>query len=125
LWLPERYRKEALCEPHDSIFAGHNVTPKFYTKLTTSYFWPNVYCHVLQHTRTCLRCQQRKSICKKNQSLAPLLIPELLNTKIHADLFSPMVDDTRMFAYILCITDAFTKYAVVTMISNKDATTVA
>jgi hypothetical protein len=25
LWLPERYRKEALCETHDSIFAGHNA----------------------------------------------------------------------------------------------------
>jgi hypothetical protein len=43
LWLPERYRKEALCETHDSIFAGHNAALKSYIKLTTSYFWPNVY----------------------------------------------------------------------------------
>jgi hypothetical protein len=28
LWLPERYRKEALCETHDSIFAGHNAALK-------------------------------------------------------------------------------------------------
>ncbi len=43
LWLPEQYRKEALCETHDSIFAGHNAAQKSYMKLTTSYFWPNVY----------------------------------------------------------------------------------
>jgi hypothetical protein len=49
LWLPERYRKEALCETH-----GHNAALKSYIKLTTSYFWPNVYSHVLNHTQTCL-----------------------------------------------------------------------
>jgi hypothetical protein len=38
LWLPEHYRKEALCETHDSIFAGHNAALKSYIKLTTSYF---------------------------------------------------------------------------------------
>jgi transposase InsO family protein len=36
-----------------------------------------------------------------------------------------MVDATRKSAYILCITDAFTKYVVVTTISNKAAQTVA
>jgi len=28
LWLPERCRKEALCETHDSIFTGHNAALK-------------------------------------------------------------------------------------------------
>jgi len=36
-----------------------------------------------------------------------------------------MVDVTRKCAYILCITDAFTKYTMVTSFSNKDAQTVA
>ena len=54
LWLPEFYRKEALCESHDHLFAGHNAAQKTYIKLTTSYFWPNVYSHVLKHTQTCL-----------------------------------------------------------------------
>jgi transposase InsO family protein len=125
LWLPERYRKEALCETHDSIFAGHNAALKSCLKLTTSYFWPTVYSHVLKHTQTCLRCQQRKTSRKKNQPLAPLPIPDTPNTRIHADLFGPMVDASRKLAYILCITDAFTKYAVVTSIHNKDAQTVA
>jgi hypothetical protein len=66
LWLPEQYRKEALCETHDSRFAGHNAPLKSYLKLTTSYFWPNVYSHVLNHTQTCLCCQQYKTTRKKN-----------------------------------------------------------
>ncbi len=125
LWLPERYRKETLCETHDSIFAGHNAALKSYLKLTTSYFWPNVYSHVLHHTQTCLHCQQRKAGRKKNQPMAPLPILDTPNTHIHADLFGPMVDATRKSAYILCITDAFTKYAVVASIPNKGAQTVA
>jgi len=54
LWLPERYRKEALCETHDNIFAGHNAALKSYITLTTSYFWHNVYSNVLSHTQTCV-----------------------------------------------------------------------
>ncbi len=125
LWIPERYRKEALCETHDSIFSGHNAALKSYMKLTTSYYWPNVYSHVLNHTKTCLRCQQRKTAPKKNAPLSRLPIPDSPNTRIHADLFGPMVDASKKSAYILCITDAFTKYALVTSIPNKDAQTVA
>jgi hypothetical protein len=105
LWLPERYRKEALCETHDSIFAGHNAALKSYIKLTTSYFWPNVYSHVLNHTKTCLRRRQRKTAPKKNPPLSPLPIPKAPNTRIHADLFGPMVDASRKSAYMLYITD--------------------
>ena len=125
LWLPEFYRKEALCESHNQIFAGHNAAQKTYLKLTSSYFWPNVYSHVLQHTQTCFRCQQRKSSRAKQPPLAPLPIPDLPNVRIHADLFGPMLGVEKKFAYVLCITDAFTKYAMVTKVDNKDAETVA
>jgi hypothetical protein len=47
LWLPEFYRKEALCESYNHLFAGHNAAQKTYIKLTTSYFWPNAYSHVV------------------------------------------------------------------------------
>jgi hypothetical protein len=36
-----------------------------------------------------------------------------------------MLGTDKKSAYILCITDAFTKYAVVTIIDSKDAETVA
>jgi hypothetical protein len=100
LWLPEFYSKEALCETHYQIFAGHNAAQKFYLKLTSSYFWPNV-----------------------SPPLAPLLITDQPNLQIHADLFCPMLGSNRKSAFILCITDTFTKYAVVTKVDNKDAET--
>ncbi len=44
---------------------------------------------------------------------------------IHADLFGPMFTADSNKKFVLCITDAFTKYAVVTAIANKEAETVA
>jgi len=54
IWLLEFYRKEALCEAHDQIFAGHNAAQKTYLRLTSSYFWPNVYTHILKHANLSL-----------------------------------------------------------------------
>jgi len=70
-------------------------------------------------------CQQRKTGKKRHQPLAPLPIPDTPNLRIHADLFGPTVDASRKSAYILCITDAFTKNSVVTSIPNKDMQTMA
>jgi transposase InsO family protein len=94
-------------------------------KRTSSYFCPNVYSHVLKHTQMCFRCQQRKSSRAKQPPLAPLPISEQPNIRIHADLFGPMINAEHKNVYVLCITDAFTKYAVVTKIDNKEAETVA
>jgi hypothetical protein len=47
------------------------------------------------------------------------------NLRIHADLFGPMLGAGRQHKYILCIIDAFTKFAMVTAVENKEAETVA
>jgi hypothetical protein len=52
-------------------------------------------------------------------------MPDQPNIRIHADLFGPMLGMEKKSEYILCITDAFTKYAVVTKVDIKDAETVA
>jgi hypothetical protein len=52
-------------------------------------------------------------------------VPDQPNVRVHADLFGPMLGTDKNSAYILCITDALTKYAVVTNVDNKDAETVA
>ncbi len=42
LYLPSRYRKEAMCEAHDRVFVGYNAAHKTYLKISTSYFWPKM-----------------------------------------------------------------------------------
>jgi hypothetical protein len=77
-----------------------------------------------RHQNFCLRCQQRKKSTKQTP-LVPLPIPDRPNLRIHADLFGPMLTADSNKKFVLCITDAFTKYAVVTAIANKEAETVA
>jgi hypothetical protein len=78
-----------------------------------------------EHTKTYLTCQRWKSSMDKPLPLHPLPIPDQPNIRIHADLFGPMLAAGCQHKYILCITDAFTKYALVTAIKNKEAETVA
>jgi hypothetical protein len=125
LLLPKKYQKEAICEAHNSIFSRHDATLKTYIKITSSYYWLGIYSDSKTHVQTCLTCQQRKRSTMKPTPLAPLPIPEHPNWRIHADLFGPMLTADSNKKFVLCITDAFTKYAVVTSIQNKNAETVA
>jgi len=118
LYLPSRYRKETMHEAHDSIVGGHKATHKTYLKISTSDFWPKMRQDIECHQNYCLRCQQPKKSTNKRTPLAPLPIPEHPNLQIHADLFGPMLTADRNKKFVLCITDALTKYAVVTAIAN-------
>jgi hypothetical protein len=125
LYLTSRYRKEAMWEAHDGIFRRHNAVHKTYLKISTSYFWPKMRQDIERHQNYCLRCQQQKKSTNKWTPLAPLPIPDRPNLRIHADLFGPMITADIHKKFVLCITDAFTKYAVVTAIASKDAEMVA
>ncbi len=91
LYLPQKYRKLALSEAHNNQFGGHNATLKTYIRISSSYFWPKIYTDVLNHTKTCFRCQQRKSLTNKPPLLQPLPIPDRPNIRIHAYLFGTML----------------------------------
>ena len=115
----------ALCEAHNHQFGGHNAALKSYIRISSSYYWPKLWTDILKHTKTCLCCQQRKKSTDKPLPLHPLPNPEWPKVRIHADLFGPMLAAGHQHKYILCITDAFTKYALVTAVKNKEAETVA
>ncbi len=104
---------------------GHNVALKMYIRILSSYYWPKLWPDILQHTKTCLKCQQRKYTTDKPPPLQPLSNPNQPKLRIHADLFGPMLATGRQHKYILCITDTFTKYSLVTAAENKEAETVA
>jgi len=125
LYLPSRYRKEAMCEAHDGIYGGHNTTQKTYLIISTSYFWLKMKPDIERHKNYCLICQQRKKSTNKWTPLAPHPIPDRPNLQIHADLFGPVIMADSNKKFVLCITDAFTKYTVVTGIASKDAEMVA
>jgi hypothetical protein len=64
LFLPETYRKAAICEAQNSICGGHNATHKTYLKISSLYFWLKIFQDINQHTKICSRSQQRKNQLK-------------------------------------------------------------
>jgi len=125
LYLLEKYRKMALCEAHNHQFGGHNAALKTYFRILSSYYWPKLWTDILKHTKTCLRCQQRKKSTDKLPPLKPHPNPERPNIRIHADLLGPMLAEGCQHKYILCITDTFTKFTLIMAVENKEAETVA
>jgi hypothetical protein len=65
-----------------------------------------------------------KKSTNKKTPLLPLPIPEMPNMRTHADLFGPMMMVNSNKTFVLCKTDTFIKYAIVTVIANKEAETV-
>ena len=74
---------------------------------------------------SCKQCQMRKSGPKISQALlSPLPQCTEPNQRIHVDLFGPLRVSGNGKKYILCITDAFTKYVELVAIPDKEAKTV-
>jgi hypothetical protein len=62
LYLPEKYQKTSLWEAHNHRFGGHNAALTTYIRISSSYYWPKLWSDILNHTKTCLRCQRRKNL---------------------------------------------------------------
>ncbi len=122
LYLPENYHKEGMWETHDSIFGGHNTTQKMYLKILPPTMGQRCFKPSKSMPNSASDLNNRKSQnTKRFHFCAMLPIPEQPNMRINADLFCAMMtaDSNKIFG--LCITYAFTKYAVVTAIANKEA----
>jgi Integrase core domain len=56
--------------------------------------------------------------------LSPLPLPTEPGQRVHADLFGPLKTSDKGKKFILCMTDAFTKYVKLVALPNKEAVTV-
>ena len=78
-----------------------------------------------EHIKNCLNCQLHDKNKKKPALLQSLPTCSAQNQRVHLDLFGTIKSSTNKNNYILCMTDAFSKYAEVVAIPNKKAETVA
>ena len=114
-----------MCEAHNSILAGHDAITKTYMRITDSYTWPGIKADIKAHIDSCVQCQVRKKSTAKPTPLHPLPQLTLSNQRVHIDLFGPLKTSDKANKYILCMTNAFTKYADVVAIPDKTALTVS
>ena len=125
LMLPPSMRQPAIKDAHGPPLSGHDGVYKTKERLLQSYWWSGMDKDIDEHIKACHRCQIRKKGPETHSLLQPMPQTTEPNQRIHADLFGPLVTSGRNKKYILTITDAFTKYAEIVAIPDKEATTVA
>jgi hypothetical protein len=112
LYVPEgKMRDTILKECHDGPLAGHGVAKRTTTFLKKSYYWPNLKDSAEEYVKTCLTCQQNRTLNKKQAGLLqPLPIPKGLWESVSMD-FMVSLPPSRGFDAIMVVVDRFSKMA--------------
>jgi transposase InsO family protein len=126
LLLPHSLATAVVQEAHGQLLTGHDGIAKTKERLLQSYYWPNMDSDVTLHIQGCQRCQTRRVDNRpKPHLLTPLPQCSELNQRIHVDLYGPLKTSESGKKYVLVMTDAFSKYAEVIAVPNKEAPTVS
>ncbi len=122
LYVPEEKMRDTLLkECHDGPLVGHGGAKRTTTFVKKSYYWPNLKDSVEEYVKTCLTCQQNRTINKKQAGLLqPLPIPEGSWESVSMD-FMVSLPLSKGFDAIMVVVDQFSKMAH--FIPTKDEAT--
>ena len=123
LFTPHSMVPTIIKNAHGTVLSGHWASHITITKISESYFWPTMGRDVSHFIKYCDPCQ-RAQLPPKKAELTPWPPANGPNDRVHIDLFGPLRGDPT-FKYVAVITCAFTKWAEVIPIINKEAPTVA
>ena len=126
LIVPKSLREKVISNTHADIMTGHESSSKTKERILTSYWWPGMEGQIETHIKSCDKCQKTSKEKRGSTTfITPLPQCNEPNQRVHMDLFGPLKTTSSGKKYILCITDAFSKYAELVAIPDKEATTVA
>ncbi len=123
--MPQHLIPHILREAQGQFLAGHFGVSKTKERLLQSYYWPNMEKDISDHLQRCDRCQITRKNVVSPELLSPLPQCTEPNQQVHADLFGLLKNADGDRKFILCVTDAFTKYVELVVLPNKEALTVA
>ncbi|CAL8154061.1 unnamed protein product [Prunus armeniaca] len=107
----DNLRRELLKECHDSKWGGHPGTHRTLALMSEAYYWPQMREDVDSFVRTCLVCQQDKTLQKQPGGLLePLPVPARPWESLSMD-FIVSLSKSEGCGSILVVVDRFTKYA--------------
>jgi hypothetical protein len=126
IFLPASLKQDALVDAHGNQLVGHDGIYKTKERLFQCFYWPGMEADIAAHLKACLRCQIRRTDDRPPPALlSSLPQPTEPNHRIHADLFGPLKTTYSGKKFILCMTDALTKYVKLVPLPNKEPDTVA
>jgi Integrase zinc binding domain/Integrase core domain len=125
IFLPASLKHEALADACGSQLVGHDGIYKTKERLLQCFYWPGMDADIAAHLKSCHRCQMCRTYdCPLPALLSSLPQPTEPNQHIYADLFGPLKTSDSFKKFILCMTDALTKYVELVPLPNKEANTV-
>jgi hypothetical protein len=111
IFLPASLKQQALVDAHGNELVGHDSIYKTKERLFQCYYWPGMDADIAAHLKACHRCQIRRTDDHPPPALlSSLPQPTEPNHRVHADLFGPLKTSDSGKKFILCMTDALTKY---------------
>ena len=123
--LPPPLQRWALERHHDDPLGGHLGGDKVYSRLSRRFFWEGMHRDTHAYVKTCMVCQQRKSPRLPGLgSLQPIVVSEPGHT-VALDFCGPFPATARGNAYVLVVTDHFTKHVEAFATPDQTKETVA
>ncbi|PCJ23617.1 MAG: hypothetical protein COA94_08140, partial [Rickettsiales bacterium] len=120
--LPRALHKEVMEMAHASVIGGHSGLLKTGERIRADFWWPNMLEDVATFLKECKVCQEfsdKNRPLQQPQQNFPLAPGP--NVRVHVDLHGPFTDEKGDKNMIVVLTDAFTKFVQLAIISHKSA----
>ena len=125
LWIPESKVEHIMEEFHGSFLGGHCGFDRTYNKINERYYFPLMYTKIKEFVQTCLECQRKKNINRKEyNALNPLKHPSYPFERMSMDLVGPLTETKNGNKYILTVMDYFSRWPEAIAIKDAEAITV-
>jgi hypothetical protein len=123
---PKSMRYKIILDMHSDVMIGHENKNKTKERLISSYWWPGMDTEIDIHIKSCDKSQKTTKE-KRGSIMFGSTLPQCSepNQRIQMDLLGPLKTMPSGKKFILCVTDAFSKYAEQVEIPDKRAATVA
>lgn len=128
IWVPRSRIPAVIFGAHASLIGAHAGENRTVNRIRHYFWWPDLTETVQKHIKGCLTCQKIKPPVRAagaHAPLQPLPLATMPNERIHIDLFGPIRTAKGQKKMLLVMTDAFTKWAELGALPNKEALTVA
>lgn len=110
LVLNRELRLRAIEESHATVQSGHQGVDKTFRRLSSSYYWPQMFRDVVVFIRHCRICQQTKIEQAKPTGFMGRKTVEQPWTVIAADVMGPFPRSRNGFLYVLIVQDLYSKW---------------
>ena len=123
--VPRVLQKEMLEKVHDSKNTAHMGRRRTMYALQNFCYWYKMFEDVVFWISTCQICQRRKPIVPKPRAPMQIYTTGAPYERISMDVCGPLVTTPRNNAYVLVVSDHFTRYTRAFAMPDQQATTVA